>query len=302
MFNTGKTAGVSLLRIIISACRAIVLTALIVGAGTLTASLPAAGSAPITQQYTCPLPIVGGQPLTASFVPPDLKSATVGVPTPVLPVTVSATAQADVWIIINLFGIASVEGTADVTGELISPQGNRGLTLHLTLPRTKLSGGSGPVTVSAHGVLPSLVLNKPGNAEIIVQGFVAHIETLNSSGGPTMLGQINTSCTLNGGQSDVLGSGPIFPAPSHSPATSLSPTPTPTLSPRRSPSPTKSSGPRNGGSVDPPSPGHHEHGTVAEPTPGASGLPLVESLLLLLGVLATGVCVWWLWCRRARSA
>src|SRR5690242_3619575 len=51
----------------------------------LTASGAVAGQVPILLQYSCQLPLVGGQPLTATVVwPSGLQSVTVGTRTPSL--------------------------------------------------------------------------------------------------------------------------------------------------------------------------------------------------------------------------
>lgn len=282
--------------------RVIAVAALIVGVTDLSVG-PAqaeprggARTAPqITRQFTCSFPVIGGQQLTGSFVRPDIYTVTVGVPTPRLTITVTVSVVAAARTLASIIGATSVEGTADVTGDVDAPQGDIGVPMTFTLPRTAIPGGSGPVTATATGTLPSLVLDKVGTATVVIKTMELHVTPLTASGGETWVGQINSTCTLDSGQSDVLLSGEVVsPGTSSTPtAISKSPHPAPTSSTTR-PDPTPRPSPTR------PDPTPAASTTSPDPKPSAGD---TDWLLLAGGVVfaAAGGGGWW-WLRRRRGS
>lgn len=200
-----------------------------------TASGATAGQVPVTLQYSCQLPIVGGTALTATFVwPSGLQTATAGTRTPSLPVEVAATVASAARTVVSFAGIEWIEGTADVSAEIMAPQGDISESVELTVPRTNVSTGSGPLTVPASGPIPSVLLSQAGQAKVVVKALVIHLATLTVSGTPSILGNLSLSCTLDPGQTGLVTSVQILPvaSPAASTAqaapTSAIPTPTPT--------------------------------------------------------------------------
>jgi hypothetical protein len=219
-----------------------------------TASGAVAGQVPVILQYSCQLPLVGGTALTARFGwPSGLQTTTVDTRTPSLPVEVAGTVASAARTVVSLASIEWIEGTADVSAELMAPQGDISEIMKLTVPRTKVSTGSGPLTVPASGSIPSVLLSQTGQAKVVVGAVVIHLATLTASGALSGLGNISFSCTLDSGQTGVVSSLQILPsassaAPSSStaqaalrPAPSQTPAPTQTPTPAHTPAP--SSGP-----------------------------------------------------------
>jgi hypothetical protein len=290
-----KAAGIAATRV----GRVVAVVALMVGvtdlavdraeAGPMAEAIPAAQ---ITRQFTCSFPVIGGQQLTGSFTRPDVYRVTTGVPTPRLTITVTASVSAAARVLASIIGATSVEGTADVTGDVDAPQGAIGASMTFTLPRTAIPGGSGPVTARATGMLPSLVLDKVGTATVVIKSMELHFTPLTASGGETWVGQINSTCTLNSGQSDVLLSGQVVsPAPSSAVTTSPHPAPTPSsMRPRPTPRPSPTR----------PDPTPTVSTTSPGPKPSVGNthwLPLAGG-----GVLAAAGGGWWLRRRRGSAA
>jgi hypothetical protein len=200
----------------------------------LTASAAVAGQVPVILQYSCSLPLVGAQPLTATFVwPSELRSATVNTRTPTLPVEASATVSSAARTVVSFAGIERIKGTADVSAEVMAPQGDIGENVQLTVPLTNVSTGSGPLTVPASGLIPPVLLSQTGQAKVVVEAMNIHLATLTASGTLSVLGNISISCTLDSGQTGVVASLRILPAVSPaarsaSAAQSAAPRPAPT--------------------------------------------------------------------------
>jgi hypothetical protein len=207
----------------------------------LTASRAVADQVPVVLQYSCQLPIVGGTSLAATVVwPSALQTATVGTRTPSLPVEVAATVGSAARTIVSFYGIEWIEGTADVSAEIIAPQGDISETVALTVPRTNVSTGSGPLAVPASGPIPSVLLSQTGQAKVVVGAVVIDLATLTASGAPSLLGNLSLSCTLDPGQTGLVSSVQILPvaSPTARPARTTQPAPTPTPTPTPTPSPT----------------------------------------------------------------
>ncbi|WP_411089949.1 DUF6801 domain-containing protein [Streptomyces sp. 061-3] len=158
-----------------------------------------------TLRYTCPYPLIGDQPMTASVVWNTPHTHVVGRATPRSPVNTSATVSSTVTQSLRLAGATTVEGTADVTAVVTSPQGDIPILLPLKVPVTDVPD-SGSLTVKASGTLPSLVFRRPGAGKVIVGGIALHITPRDASGDETALGKVDSSCDLNSGQDGVLAS------------------------------------------------------------------------------------------------
>lgn len=200
----GRGAGTSQARI---AAR-VVLAAMTAAAsmGVCGAGSSAADSAALTLQYTCSLPPFPDQAMTARLTWNAPNSVLVGQTTPVLPINATATMGAIVTQGLDLVGAATVEGRVDATGVVVAPEGHIGVTVPLTVPRTDVPA-AGPITVGATGMTPVFMFRQPGHATITVgSGLAVHLTPRGAIGGPTAIGQIDASCTLNPGQNNVLSS------------------------------------------------------------------------------------------------
>ena len=272
--------------------RAITLAVLAAGMWSVTAGRAEAGTAPIVRQFMCPLPVVGTQPITISVARPALDTATVGVPTPRLPVTATGTVAAAARLVVSFLGAKWAEGTGVVTEEVDTPQGPVMESMPFTVPRTDVATGSGPLSVSGSGTLPSMTFSRPGDGRVLITGLTLHLSLLNSGGGQTWLSPLNITCTLASGQSGAVASFRILPAAAPAPSpnpTRATATSSPTrrlASPTLSPSPTPSlvtSSP-----VPPPSP---------TPSPPSKPSSLASHQLWPVGIIVVGGlggAVWWL--------
>lgn len=279
--------------------RAITLAVLTAGVWNVNASRAAAGPAPIIRQYMCPLPVIGAQPMTVSVARPALDTATVGVPTPHLPISATGTVAAAGRMVVSFLGATWAEGTGVVTGDVDTPQGRARERMPFTVPRTDIATGSGPLSVSGFGTLPSMTFSRPGDGEVVATGLTLHISLLTSGGGQAFMSPFTITCVLAPGQSDAVASFRILPAPAATPspahglATGLAtspptPRPTPTRAPRtRTPRP-RTPRPRTSRPAPPPSP------TPAPP----SKPPLLPAYLLwpagIVTVGGLGGAAWWL--------
>jgi hypothetical protein len=235
---------VSRRRVLARVCRGI---AALLAAGCalgFTSSGAVAGQVPVILQYSCQLPVVGRTAVTATFGwPSGLQTTTVDTRTPSLPVEVAGTVAPAARTVVRLASIEWIEGTADVSAELMAPQGDISEKVKLTVPRTNVSTGSGPLTVPASGSIPSVLLSQTGHAKVVVGAVVIHLATLTASGALSSLGNLSLSCTLDSGQTGVVASLQILPsassaAPSSSASSAASSSSTAQAALRRAPSQT----------------------------------------------------------------
>jgi hypothetical protein len=216
----------------------------------LTASGAVAGQVPIILHYSCRLPLVGTQSLTATLVwPSGLQTTTVDTRTPSLPVEVTGTVASAARTVVSFASIEWIEGTAHVSAEIMAPQGDISENVKLTVPRTNVSTGSGPLTVPASGSIPSVLLSQTGQAKVVVGAVVIHLATLTASGALSHLGNISVPCTLDSGQTGVVSSLQILPVASSaarsSPTAQAAPRPTPTQTPTPTHAHTQTPAPRS---------------------------------------------------------
>lgn len=188
------------------------------GACCLGMSPAAQAATTVTLQYTCSFPLIGSQPMTASVVWNGAATHQVNQSTPNIPMTVSATFSPETVDTLNLVGATSVHGTAAAAGEVVAPQGEIDRTIALTVGKTAVPT-SGSLTVIAAGTLPSVVFTQTGSGEVKVGNtFTLSFTPETASGGQTILGAVNTSCTLDQGQTGVIAAFEILPATTATPS------------------------------------------------------------------------------------
>jgi hypothetical protein len=299
---------------------------------------PAAQAATtVTLQYTCSFPVIGDQPMTASMVWNAAATHRVGQSTQDIPVTASATIGAETVAALNLMGVKSVQGTADISGGVVAPQGPIDGAIAMTVGKTAVPQ-SGSLTLVGNGTLPPAVFTQPGPATLEVnKTFTMSITPESASGGQTLLGVMNTTCTLDPGQSGVIANFEILAA---APATtSASAGSTPAAKPTSSSGNASHSGTasvvsaasagesavRNPagstGASASPDPTVSAAATSASASVSASaaardprtvaakdshrGIGIAQALALLSGAVAVGamaVIIWWLGRRRRKNA
>ncbi|BBC35362.1 hypothetical protein SGFS_066560 [Streptomyces graminofaciens] len=173
--------------------------------GLFGAGSASADPAPRSLRYTCPFPLIGDQPMTASVVWNASDTHVVGKATPRMPIDTTAKVGADVTNTLRVVGARTVEGTADVHAVVAAPEGRIPVKVTLRVPRTAVPE-SGPLTVPANGTIPSLTFRRPGPAKIVVGAIDLHLTPRDGDGDETLAGKVDTSCDLNGGQDGVLAS------------------------------------------------------------------------------------------------
>lgn len=293
------------------------------GMGVFRAGPAVADPAPLTLQYTCSFPLIGDQSMTTSLVWNASATHVAGQATPRLPVNASATVGPTFAQALGLVGAKTVEGTADATAVVATPQGDISVTTPLNVSETDVPE-SGSMTFGASGTTPSLVFSQPGNAQITIGGLSLHMTPRSANGGLTVVGEVDTSCELIPGQNDVLASFRILSAggsttrPANVPPTAVpgpiaSGTPGIPTSPNASGSthaagPAASAGPHPDASdiaSGTATPAVADDPRVASPAPASTiGSDPMGPLLMAAGVPAVGAAacgfVWWL--RRSRGA
>jgi hypothetical protein len=296
-------------------------------AGVYAAGPAGADSTGLTLRYTCALPPFPAQPMTAHLTWHTADSVPVGEQTPVLPVDATATMSDTITEALGLLKATTVEGTVDATGTVAAPARTIKATVPLTVPRTAVPA-SGPITVTATGQTPVYVFQQPGHATISVgSGLTVHLVPRDANGA-TVVGQVDTSCTLDPEQRTVLSSFEITP-PKSTPApttkvTTRAAVAAPTVAISRSPRSwrtalavphTAPTSPTTSVAADTqvaevPDPGvpattpaiataAHDEVLIASTTHQAEVDPRLMSGVILAGGAGVLGCVWWL--RRRRS-
>jgi uncharacterized protein DUF6801 len=157
-----------------------------------------------TLRYRCAMPLFPEQPMTVRLSWDIPKSVPVGQKTPNVPFKAVATMGAVVTDGLDAISAATVEGTADASGVVAAPEGNTTVGIPLTVPKTNVPP-SGPISVVASGTASALVFHRPGRATITVGSeFTVRLTPRTADGGPTLIDQVDASCTLDPGQNRVL--------------------------------------------------------------------------------------------------
>lgn len=300
------------------AARVVLVAVTVAGAvGMGCAGSSVAGPAGTTLRYQCSMPLFPVQPMTVRLTWNAPKSVPVGQKTPIVPFTAVATMGAAVTQGLDVINAATVEGSADASGDVAAPDGNTNVRVPLTVPKTDVPP-DGPITVVASGITPELTFHRPGHATITVGSeFAVHLIPKTADGGTTLLGPVDASCTLNPGQDTRLtsfdiaappgqpapppaapttatGSGPIAPGPRQTgttgPRGSVA-TQTPSTAPSSGVSPTE----------DTTTAATHDTAFTAPAARlAAAAAPwLVGGALLVIGAVLG--CVWWLRRRHRRG-
>ncbi|MBS2548135.1 hypothetical protein KGQ19_14805 [Catenulispora sp. NL8] len=179
----------------------------------LWAPEPSAAYSPAVQlDYTCTFPFLQPQNMAATVEWDSLPSLPVHTLTPVLAVDVQAGVGETIPQDFGMIGVASLDGTADVAGAVLPPQGGSvPEPVTLTIPRTPVPA-SGALTVPAHGSTPRVGFDQPGTARITVGAVTLHLHGYRSDGSE-LPALPDVPCQLNPAQSDVLATLQVTPAP-----------------------------------------------------------------------------------------
>jgi hypothetical protein len=171
---------------------------------------------------------------------------------------------------LGFFGVRIIEGTGQASITVTAPASDIPVSVPATIAKTALPP-SGPFDIAASGTAPSLTFSQPGNGKITVGDVSLHLITEDASGNPTFVDSLNVSCTLDGGQNNVVASFAITqppPTPAPPPPTPGPYTPTP-RPPGPTPDPhTSTPGPPYPGPVPSPAPTQSTAGSLTPTPPG----------------------------------
>lgn len=179
-------------------------------ASTLLAAGGTASAAPssLTLQYTCPLPLIGNQPVVAEITADVPAEITVGTPSPEFAVTADATVNDDSRTGLKLVGSETIEGTATSTTVVSAAGGDETVTVDLAIPQTTIPDTTGSFVIPASGTAPALsfTADDVGEGTITVGALTLDMTARTADGAvaPAPIGQFTSDCTLDAGQDNTL--------------------------------------------------------------------------------------------------
>ncbi|MCZ1005940.1 DUF6801 domain-containing protein [Streptomyces lydicus] len=182
-------------------------------AGAMTAALgivaawgaPSASARPVSIElsYTCAFTGVGTAPVTMRISTDLPGSLEAGESSPRAAVNGVATVDASFTGLAPLVGARTLEGSVDGTAAVSAPQGDRRLSVPMTIPRTAIPA-FGAFDMSAKGTAPAVTFPRPGNAKVTVGALGLHLTPRDANGNLTQVGTMHAACTVNPGQNTLL--------------------------------------------------------------------------------------------------
>ncbi|MGY5124293.1 DUF6801 domain-containing protein [Streptomyces nigrescens] len=182
-------------------------------AGAMTAALgivaawgtPPASAQPVSinLSYTCAFTGIGTAPVTMRISTDIPSSLEAGDSSPRAAVNGVATVDASFTGLAPLVGARTLEGSVGGTATVSAPQGDRRLSVPMTIPRTSIPA-SGAFDMSAKGTAPAVTFTQPGNAKVTVGDLGLHLTPRDAYGNLTQVGTMNAACTVAPGQNTVL--------------------------------------------------------------------------------------------------
>jgi hypothetical protein len=181
-----------------------------VGAGTASAQQLSR-----TFGYTCTSFATGAHSFTAQVTANLPDRVVAGRPGRTIAVNVAATVNPSFTKWLADAGYSAVEGTVDASAHVDAPRQQENLAVPLRMAKTT-APASGPFTMRATGSVTAPTFHHPGRATVAAGGLTLHIRATNAAG---FWGTADAACTLNVGQSNVVGSFDIATAGSAASAT-----------------------------------------------------------------------------------
>ncbi|AHH99686.1 hypothetical protein KALB_6326 [Kutzneria albida DSM 43870] len=172
----------------------LVTAGLVVGAGTSMAA-----PVTLTQNYTCPFPLIGNQTIKVVVTSDIPSSIPVGQATGVFNIKAVSTVPETATQGLNLVGATSIEGTAVSGDEVVAPEATLPVNVPVNIAKTDIPA-SGAFDIVATGQTPSLTFSKAGSATINVKTLKLTMTPKKADGSPTGLGTFDSACTLNSGE------------------------------------------------------------------------------------------------------
>ena len=172
----------------------------------LTASsLISAAPAEVDLAYTCVFPLLKDQPMSVHITADIPESVATNIATDNFSIDAIATVSDEAWNGLYFVGSRTLTGNVIAEASLVIPPG---ILLNLQVPMSlypaELPNERKAFDVNAHGETPSLTFPQEGNAVISVGDLLMNITPEDHLGSTTGLGEFESVCTLNVGQSPVL--------------------------------------------------------------------------------------------------
>lgn len=167
------------------------------GAGTAVAQ-----PVSLTLKYTCDVPWIEDQHITARIDANLPASVALGQPSKKIAIRAGTTVAADITPWIGRIGVKTVEGTVDAKIKVDAPQGDRQIGVPLDITRTNIPA-SGSFGITATGAALTPAFTRPGTARITVGDIVLNVVGKKASGEAL---ELSVPCTLDGGQENFAGS------------------------------------------------------------------------------------------------
>ncbi|WP_052744399.1 DUF6801 domain-containing protein [Streptomyces odonnellii] len=188
------------------------------GAGTA-----AAQPVSLSLKYTCDVPLIEDQHITARIDANIPASVAIGRPGKKIDIGAGTTVNADLTPWLGRIGVKTVEGTVEAKIKVAAPQGDRRVEVPLGITRTSVPE-SGAFDITATGSALTPAFTRPGTARITVGDIVLNVVGKKEDG--EAVGELSVPCTLDAEENNYVGSFEITgPGVGSTPSGSADPTP-----------------------------------------------------------------------------
>ncbi|WP_233594981.1 DUF6801 domain-containing protein [Amycolatopsis sp. WAC 04169] len=180
---------------------ALVALGLTIGSGT-----SAAAPGELTQNYSCPFPLIGNQNVSVTIKTTQPSTIETGKLTPAIEITAVSNAGKTATEGLRLVGAESIKGTAKATSTVTMPgsQGTMTVKVDSDVPKQPIPAAGNDLVVNATGSAPALRFDQPGTATLAVNNLQLVMTPLKADGTETGLGTFTSDCTLAAGAETVL--------------------------------------------------------------------------------------------------
>ncbi|WP_158223055.1 choice-of-anchor D domain-containing protein [Halovibrio salipaludis] len=160
----------------------------------------------LTVEHTCPLPIIGEQPLVSEISADLPAEVTAGESTGELNInavtTINNTARQGLYAV----GGRTLEGTATAENNIALPESDQPLSVTLNIPQQPIPGESGSFTVDSSATVDPLTFDNPGQGTITVGDLQLDqiVRDVDGNIANDPVGEFTSDCTLVGNMEDMV--------------------------------------------------------------------------------------------------
>lgn len=186
--------------------KSVFLACTVLSASLITASsFISAAPAEVDLNYTCIFPLLKDQPMSVHITADIPESVAPNIATDNFSIDAIATVNDEAWNGLYFVGGRTLTGNVIAKASLVIPPGLLlDLQVLMSLDAAELPNERSSFDVNAHGETPSLTFPQEGNAVISVGDLLMNITPEDHLGNTTGLGEFESVCTLNPGQSPIL--------------------------------------------------------------------------------------------------